>query len=70
MIHKHKNLHFSTPNSSTLTLRIDHDQATTQLEALGCSRGDTVSVHALLALRTTGDTRRAKQSTCAIREVL
>ena len=69
MIHKHKNLHFSTPNSSTLTLRIDYDQATTQLEALGCSQRDTVSVYAL-ALCTTGDTRLSTQSTCAIREVL
>ena len=68
MIHIHKNLHFSTPNSSTL--RIDHDQATTQLKALGCSRGDTVSVHALLDLCTTDDTRRAIQLKDTIGEVL
>ena len=70
MIHIHKNLHFSTPSSSTLTLRIDHDQATTQLKALGCSRGDTVAVHALLDLCTTDDTRHATQPTSAIGEVL
>lgn len=71
MIYKYKNLHFSTTNSSTLTLRIDRDQATTQMEEiLGCSRGDTVSVHALLALCTTSDTRHATQPTSAIGEVL
>ena len=70
MIHKHKDLHISTTNSFTLRLRIDQDQATTQLEALGCRRGDTVSIPAWLDLYTTGDIRRASQSTCAIWEVL
>lgn len=70
MTHEHKNLHFSTPNSSTLTLRIDHDLATTPMEVLGCSRGDTVSVHALLALCTTGNTHHDSQPTSAIWEVL
>ena len=52
------------------SLRINHDLAATQLEALGCSRRDTVSIHTLLALCTTGNTCGATQSTCAIKEVL
>ncbi len=35
-------------NKPPLSLRIDHDQATTQLEALGYSRGEAVYVRALL----------------------
>ena len=52
------------------SLRINHDLGTTQLEALDRSRGDNVSIHALLALCTTGNTCGATQSTCAIKEVL
>lgn len=57
MIHRHKKLHFSTLNPSAPTLHIDRNQANTQLEALGKSRGDV-------------DTRRAFQLTSATREVL
>lgn len=35
-------------NKPTFSLRIDHNQATTQLEALGYRRGETVYVRALL----------------------
>ena len=56
MIHKHKNLHFSALNLSATTLHINRNQVTTQLEALGKSRGDA-------------DTRRV-QLTSTIGEVL
>ena len=56
MIHRHKNLHTSEPNPCASALHIDYTQATTQLEALGKSRGDA-------------DTRRAFQLTSTIGEV-
>ena len=49
---------------------IEHDLATTPMDVLGCSWGDTVSVHALLALCTTGNIHHDSQPTSAIGEVL
>ena len=57
MIHSYKNLHFSALNLSAPTLHINRNQANTQLEALGKSRGDA-------------DTRCASQFTSVIGEVL
>ena len=57
MIHRHKNLHFSALNLSAPTLHINRNQANTQLEGLGKSRGDA-------------DTRCASQLTSVIGEVL
>ena len=57
MIHIHKNLHSSALNLSAPTLHINGNQANTQLEALGKSRGDA-------------DTRCVSQPTSTIGEVL
>ena len=57
MIHRHKNLHFRPLNLSAPTLHINRNQANTQLEGLGKSRGDA-------------DTRCASQLTSVIGEVL
>ena len=70
MIHRHKNLHSSALNLSAPTLHINRNQANTQSQALGKSRGDAVYVRAFLDLPRDADALHAFPPTSAIGEVL